>query len=405
MHNFRHSVYSVQLIIMLFTSSLIAGPEDWRVALCISEDPQHQMNVSWRNTTELDIPRVQLALNTSLAKFHKEHRDIDAQVETVVLSDSTTVYAYSARMDSLEPEISYAYRVGSQEEWSEWFVFKTALSTEASFRFLYFGDPQNGLLSHVSRAIRAGYSAAPDAAFITMAGDLVSIPGKDQMWEDLFHAGGWIFGQVPQVPIMGNHAYYIDGKWLQHFSPYWRPHFTLPENGLETLPETNYYFHYQGLLFVVLNGNEQLTEQAIWLDDILTREKSKWIILSIHQPLYATGKGRDGSKRREAFLSVIDKHEVDLVLQGHDHTFGRTYPLKAGKVVKKRQKGTVYITSVSGSKQYKLDPAIQNVFAISGADKQYYHVIDVQPKELKLSSYTVDGNLKDEVIITPSRNR
>jgi len=401
----RQLVHVIQIISLLFSINLIAGPEDWRVALCISEDPQHQMNVSWQNVTMLDTPRVQLAINSPLAKFYKDSREVVVEADIMVLSDSTNVYVYSAKMTELEPEISYAYRVGSENEWSEWYVFQTASEKNDSFRFLYFGDPQNGLLSHVSRAIRAGYKQAPDAAFLTIAGDLVSVPGIDQNWEDLFHAAGWIFGQVPLAPVMGNHAYYIDGKWLKHYSQYWRPHFTLPENGVETLPETNYYFHYQGVLFVVLNGNEQLKEQAEWLDNTLSQEKSRWIIISIHQPLYATGKGRDGSKRRDAFLSVIDKHEVDLVLQGHDHTFGRTYPLKGGQAVKKRQKGTVYINSVSGSKQYKLAPAIDEVFAITDGYTQFYHVIDVQPTKLKLSSYTVDGELKDEVTIKPSHRR
>ncbi len=392
-------------LLLLITGSAIAGPEDWRIALCISEDPQHQLNVAWRTEHQIETPLVQVAPNLPQVKFYKQSLDIVAQTEIVSRSDSSQAYAYSAAMSGLQPSTAYAYRVGSEAEWSEWFVFKTAKHTEDSFRFLYFGDPQNGLLSHVSRAIRAGYQEAPDAAFLTMAGDLVSVPGIDEQWEELFHAGSWIFSQVPLVPVMGNHAYYVDGKWLDEHSSYWRPHFTLPENGLATLPETNYFFHYQGLLFVVLNGNEQLETQAIWLDELLGQTESTWIILSIHQPLYPTAEGRDGTKRRAAFLSVIDKYEVDLVLQGHDHTFGRTYPLKNGKRVKGRRKGTVYINSVSGSKQYKLEPASADVFAVTDADKQFYHVVDVQPSKLKLSSYTVDGELRDEIIITPSKIR
>mgnify|MGYP002640579110 CR=1 FL=1 len=400
MFRFSHLVVTI-----LFSTSLIAGPEDWRIALCISEDPQHQMNVSWRNVKALETPKVQLALNSPLVKFYKEHREFVVAVETVVLSDSTEVFAYSSEMRNLEPGTSYAYRVGSKEEWSEWFVFKTAKQADESFRFLYFGDPQNGLLSHVPRALRAGYQEAPDAAFLTMAGDLVSVPGIDQQWEDLFHAGSWIFAQIPLAPVMGNHSYCINGKWLDYHSPYWQPHFTLPENGLATLPETNYFFNYQGLLFIVLNGSEQLEEQAIWLEETLNQGESTWVIISMHQPLYSTGQGRDGTKRRAAFLSLFDKFEVDLVLQGHDHTFGRTFPLVNGKRVKGDQKGTVYINSVSGSKQYKLDPAVKDVFAITDDDKQFYHVIDVQSSTLKLSSYTVDGELRDEIIIKPSRKR
>ncbi len=397
----RHLLISI----LFFATSLIAGSEDWRIALCISDDPQHQMNVSWRTSTRLELPQVQIAFNSPLVKFYKESQAFNADMETVVLKDSSEVFAYSSEMRNLESGTSYAYRVGSNETWSEWFVFETAKNNEDSFRFLYFGDPQNGLISHVPRALRAGYKQAPDAAFLTMAGDLVSVPGIDQQWEDLFHAGSWIFGQIPLVPVMGNHSYYINGKWLDHYSPYWRPHFTLPENGLSTLPETNYFFYYQGLLFVVLNGSEQLEAQAIWLDDLLGQAESKWIILSMHQPLYSTGAGRHGDKRRAAFLSVIDKHEVDLVLQGHDHTFGRTFPLKNGQRVKGSQKGTVYINSVSGSKQYKLEPAVKDVFAVTDADKQFYHVVKVQPTELTVMSYEVDGDLKDKVVIKPSKMR
>ena len=392
------------LLIMGF-GSVTAGPEDWRIALCISADPAHQMNVAWRTESQVDTPLVQWVQNQPQVKFYKQSVDIAAQTETVVRSDSSLVYAYSAEMSGLKPSTSYAYRVGSAEDWSEWLVFTTAAEKEEPFSFLYFGDPQNGIRSHVSRAIRAGYKEAPDAAFITMAGDLVAVPARDYEWEALFHAGDWIFRQTPLAPIMGNHAYYIDGKWLKTHTPYWQPHFKLPENGLTTLPETNYYFHYQSLLFVVLNGSEQLAEQALWLDELLTRESSAWVVVTLHQPLYATGDGRNGEKRRNAFLPIMDKYEVDLVLQGHDHTFGRTYPLKDNQRAKRWQKGTVYINSVSGSKQYKLRPKQSELFAVSGQDTQYYHVVSVTSSKMTLSSYSVDGVLVDEIQINPSKLR
>lgn len=404
MSTFRIRNYRFTLL-FIFVLTLHASPEDWRIALCISENPTRQMNVAWRTEIELDTPSVQVVLNSPLAKFNETPVVFPAATEIVTLSDSSRVYAYSGAMKNLHPGTSYAYRVGGVDSWSEWLVFTTAAESADNFRFLYFGDPQNGLRSHVSRAFRAGYKAAPDAEFITMAGDLVSVPDIDQQWEDFFHAGGWIFGQVPQVPVMGNHAYYVNRTWGKVYSNQWRPHFKLPENGLESLPETNYYFHYQGLLFVVLNGSEQLDEQAVWLDEVLSREKSVWVVLSLHQPLYATGDGRDGERQRTAFLLTIDKHEVDLVLQGHDHTFGRTYPLREGAPVKKRQKGTVYIVSVSGSKQYKLNPKHNGLFEITGADTQFYHIIDVESRKLILSSYSVDGVLVDELVIKPSKMR
>lgn len=406
MYRYHHLYSAVLLITMLLTAKLIAGPEDWRIVLCISEDPAHEMNVSWRCETRLDTPLVQFTENSPLAKFHKSPlKQSMALTEAVPRSDSSLIYVYSGEMSGLEAQTAYAYRVGGGDLWSEWFVFRTASEDAKPFQFIYFGDPQNGLMTHVPRVFRAAYSAAPDAAFMTMAGDLVSVPDDDQQWEDFFHAGGWIFGEVPQAPVMGNHAYYYQGQWQKSAAEQWRQHFALPTNGLSGLPESNYYFNYQDVLFVVLDGNTQREAQAEWLDDLLSREKSRWIILSLHQPLYSTCEGRDGSKMRDAFLPVIDKYQVDLVLQGHDHTFGRSFPLKGGAVVKKRKKGTVYINSVCGSKQYQLDPMEKDIFAVRDADKQFYHIIDVKSSTLTLSSYTVDGKLKDKVIIKPAPNR
>lgn len=400
---FTRSLLLKLIFVLLTVGYAKAGSEDWRIALCISENPQHQMNVSWRTIAKLDTPLVQVALNSPKAKFYRTHRVIPAMTEEVLRSDSSSVYAYSAKMKGLEAGTSYAYRVGSKEGWSEWFTFKTAEATPEKFRFVYFGDPQNGLMSHVPRAFRAGYAAAPDAAFFTMAGDLVSVGDRDRLWADYFYAGGWILSQVPQVPVMGNHAYYYQKLWNKTYSSQWRPHFTLPENGLETLPETNYYFHYQGVLFVVLNGSEQRAEQAEWLDELLSREADTWIILTMHQPLYSTKEGRDGEKLRGHFLPIIDKYKVDLVLQGHDHTFGRTYPLVNDRKAGRREKGTVYINSVAGSKQYGLGPNRVDLFAITGSDTQYYHIVEVTPKRMTLLSYSVDGVLVDEVIISAAK--
>ncbi|MCF7808714.1 MAG: metallophosphoesterase family protein [Candidatus Marinimicrobia bacterium] len=400
---FTRSNLLLLILILIASSYSIAGPEDWRVALCISENPAQQMNVSWRTVTELNTPLVQLALNSPQAKFNKDPRVIHAATNQVLRSDSSTVYAYSAKMKDLVAGTSYAYRMGSKDVWSEWFTFKTAEATQENFKFIYFGDPQNGLKSHVSRAFRAGYAAAPDAAFFTMAGDLVSTGNRDDQWADLFYAGSWILGQVPLVPVMGNHAYYYDNQWNKIHTTQWRPHFTLPENGLASLPETNYYFHYQGVLFIVLNGSEQQAEQAEWLDELLTRESDTWIILSMHQPLYSSKEGRDGEKLRAHFLPVIDKRKVDLVLQGHDHTFGRTFPLVKDRKASRWEKGTVYINSVAGSKQYGPGPNRADLFAVTGSDTQYYHIVEVSSKKLRLLSYSVDGTMVDEVTINAVR--
>ena len=58
----------------------------------------------------------------------------------------------------------------------------------------------------------------------------------------------------------------------------------------------------------------------------------------------------------EAWKPIIDKYEVDLVLNGHDHTYARGHVPIREKSGDSNKMGAVYVTSVSGPKQYSLDP-------------------------------------------------
>lgn len=64
----------------------------------------------------------------------------------------------------------------------------------------------------------------------------------------------------------------------------------------------------------------------------------------MHHPVYSTAKNRDNTILRERFKPIFEKYGVDLVLQGHDHTYAR------GGLGKKRP---VYLLSVAGPKMYE----------------------------------------------------
>jgi hypothetical protein len=51
------------------------------------------------------------------------------------------------------------------------------------------------------------------------------------------------------------------------------PQFTLPGNSPEGLEETVFSFDYQGMRVVVLNGNEKIPEQALWLEGVLSNNQ------------------------------------------------------------------------------------------------------------------------------------
>jgi 3',5'-cyclic AMP phosphodiesterase CpdA len=121
-------------------------------------------------------------------------------------------------------------------------------------------------------------------------------------------------------------------------------------------------------------------------------------VLTFHHPIYSTAKGRDNKKLREAWQPVFDRYRVDLVLQGHDHSYGRSglvvgENLPTGASARDPNAGTVYVVSVSGPKLYSLDP--EPWMKSSAQDKQLYQVITVDGDHLRYEARTATGELYD----------
>ena len=168
---------------------------------------------------------------------------------------------------------------------------------------------------------------------------------------------------IPSLPSPGNHEY--DEKSREEIgrdsSPsitgHWRAQFALPQNGPKGLEETAYFVDYQGARIISLNSNEGLEKQADWLHEILGRNPNRWTVITFHHPIYSSAKERDNAQIRQLWQPIFDKYHVDLVLQGHDHTYARTglQTASAGDSSTSAANpgsGTVYVNSVAGPKQY-----------------------------------------------------
>jgi 3',5'-cyclic AMP phosphodiesterase CpdA len=284
--------------------------------------------------------------------------------------------------------------------WTEWFQFMTASEKPAPFSFIYFGDAQNDIRAHWSRVIREAHSDAPKARFIVHAGDLVNSGNRDAEWGEWFGAGGWLNAMVPSVPTPGNHEYprVDENEDRRELSRHWRPQYMLPDNGPEGLEETVYWLDYQGTRIISMNSNEQLERQVEWLDSVLSDNPNTWTVIAFHHPVFSTARGRDNPEVRKLWKPLFDKYNVDLVLQGHDHTYARFGPevgenLPSGVNVQSQEAGTVYVVSVSGPKMYNVDrrPAMRR----AAEDTQLYQIISVDGPTLRYEARTAIGELYD----------
>ena len=381
------------------------GRQPSRVVLTWRDDPARTQAVTWRTDALVEEAFAEIAEASANPGFSALARRSPARTSAVPVAGRTAYY-HEARFTALRPDTQYAYRVGDGATWSEWFHFRTAAIEPEAFSFIYLGDAQNDLKSLWSRAIRSAFVDAPRARFILHAGDLVNVGESDAQWGEWFGAGGWLNGMVPQVPVAGNHEYgRLNREDPRQLTQLWRPQFSLPEDGPDGLAETVYGFDFQGARVFVLNSNEtdRLAEQAAWLEARLKDQpRNRWTIVAFHHPVYSVATDRDNPRIREAWKPLFEKYGVDLVLTGHDHSYGRGENLVEG-TNRREEGGPVYVVSVSGPKMYEVGK--ERTWATrTGANVQLYQVITVTPQALRFESRTVTGQLFDAFDITRARN-
>ncbi|MBU3670949.1 MAG: metallophosphoesterase family protein [Sinobacteraceae bacterium] len=377
-----------------------------RIVLIPGADAARQAAVSWRTgarvrqsqlqwTRAVDSPGLQLSAITVMGQTRP------------LKSGNGLAHHHSVRLSGLEPDTLYAYRVRGDDTWSEWLQFRTAADAFKPFSFLYFGDAQNSVRSHFSRVIRGGFRASPDVSLLLHAGDLVNQRegNHDDEWGEWFEAGGFLHGMVATLPVAGNHEYLTietPGKPERRvLGPHWTSQFSPPRNGPAGFEDTVYFVRYSGVLFVVLDSMRALDEdgaaavQGRWLDDVLTRDQSRWVIISHHHPVFSVALGRDNPALRKHWMPIYERHGVDLVLQGHDHAYGRGHNVAEGRNTVGDSGGPVYVVSVAGPKQYIAADSARGGLERIGEDMQLYQLIRLEVDRLHYQSLTMSDRVYD----------
>lgn len=400
------TLYAILLIACSITAQTPAAPVDFyppsvvpdRIISTWHDDPATSFSVNWR--TSINVIKGIAQIQKAAASPDFDSVKVAEATSEILINDLHAAHYHSVKFSGLSPETTYAYRVGDGNIWSEWVHFTTASKGVKPFSFLYFGDAQNDLKSKWSRTIRQAYSDLPKADFMIHAGDLININKRDQEWGEWFYAGGWIYQNMPSILTPGNHEYSRVTPTESKLTAHWRPSFTLPENGPSGLEETVYYTDFQGARIISLNTTAFLAHkkdsasQIEWLDKVLSNNPNKWTFVTMHHPVYSPAAGRDNPVLKNSLKLLFDKYNVDLVLQGHDHTYARGgNNLPEGSMVMDST-GPVYVVSVSGPKMYL--SSMLSWIDRAANETQLYQTVHVNGDSLTYAAYTTLGDLYDK---------
>lgn len=380
-----------------------------RVLLSWNSDPAHSQAMTWRTSTSVSRAFAEVAVAADDPFFVRNAVRTTATT-TAHQGDLETVHYHSVSLTGLSPDTLYVYRVGDGVNWTAWTHFRTASDGPQPFTFIYFGDAQNDVKSHWSRVLREAFSDAPRARFMLHAGDLINRGNRDTEWGEWCAAGGWVNGMIPVIAIPGNHEYDINRtvplpptrseqkKLPRSLASRWQARFEFPDNGPDafraTLNETAYYLDYQGVRLVAMNSMEDFDIQAKWLRSVLADNPNRWTIVTHHHPVYSVSEGRNNPELQAAWQPIYDEFNVDLVLQGHDHSYGRTGFRRwapnapANRSYRDVESGTVYVVSVSGPKLYE---AGDSPFVRRAEDTQLYQIISIDQDQLVYRAKTATG--------------
>ncbi|GAA2011031.1 purple acid phosphatase family protein [Microbacterium ulmi] len=291
-----------------------------------------------------------------------------------------------ATISGLEENKTYSYRVGAEGSWSPVYSFKTQ-SFDGAFDFLFFGDPQIGSSGDTARdgagwkdTLDVALAANPDTEILVSGGDQVETANTESQW-DAFLAPDKL-RQYPWAATIGNHD--VGGKaYEQHlFTPNTDRAGAYYSNGDPSSNSSggDYWYIYKDVLFIDLNSNSYATSQGgggdaahiQYVTDVVDQHgaEAKYTVLVYHHAIYSPAdhaKDGDNKVRRVDFPTAFSNLGVDLVLQGHDHSYSRSYEIKNGAKANPDEQpgqaevypgpgGVIYVTanSASGSKYYDI---------------------------------------------------
>lgn len=410
---------------------------------------ESQLNFAWYSKTA-EIPKVKIGIGkemSSAQEFAGKQTPIsDATLQGAGLTGA--YYSNKVTVTGLKEKTQYYYQVFQNGEWKEAKPYKTG--SASAFSFLYVGDPQIGAcknqtsnegekLTNADSNLAARNDAYnwnnilknavedhSNVSFMVSAGDQVNYANNEREYAG--YLGAEALASLPVSTTIGNH----DSGTEQYSLHYNNPNtFGFDETRYtkgHTAAGSDYYYTYGNTLFIVLDTNNYnaATHRNVIKKAVEENKDAKWRVVMFHQDIYGSGldhSDSDGMILRTALTPIMDEFDIDVVLQGHDHTYSRTYQLsssgrytiydknnngsygtayqtdnelcyniesnvKGGTVT--NPEGTVYIeaNSATGSKFYELIPSQQDY--ISERSQTWtptYSVIDVTDDTFKITTY------------------
>lgn len=303
---------------------------------------------------------------------------IDYGISTVNLNNSILdpifTTDHEVEISGLQSNTTYFYGIGHNgqlltQSSNTYFQTLPENGESGDYRFLVLGDCGTGYQEQidVKNVVVNEYGTHFDG--ILLLGDNAYQSGFDSEYQNnFFPKYTEIFENSVIWPAPGNHDYNNHIPFSP--SPAYFDIFNVPTNGesggTPSGTEKYYSFEYGNIHFISLDSYDEprsaSAQMATWLASDLAANTKPWIVAYWHHPPYTKGSHDsdndnflDGElvEMREEILPILEQYGVDLILNGHSHSYERSM-LIDGHYGDSQTFGSIH-TKDAGSGNYPVD--------------------------------------------------
>jgi hypothetical protein len=356
------------------------------IYLTWQRDPTTTMTVQWHGDGKVRDSRLEFQATG-------QPRWQSATHTTIQLPRSERV-VHRAELTGLTPNTDYRFRFG---EGPVVYKFRTMpADTSRPIRFVVGAD----MKYPDEYSLLCREAARRDAMFAVIGGDIAyTNGGKPEAWyewlslwkQNMVTADGRL---IPVLPVIGNHE--VKGEYgkTPEASPYFYRLFATPgTQGYQVLDFGSY------MSVILLDSGHTHPvggAQTDWLRDVLSkRTDMPHVFAAYHVPAYPSSRDEDEDTTpeiRQHWVPLFEQHGLDVAFEGHDHTYKRTYVLKAGS---KDSTGVLYLgdgawgTNLRGrKKRWYLVPTPPN--------RQHVILVTVEGQGRSFQAIGMDGKPFDQ---------
>ncbi|MBR7838638.1 metallophosphoesterase family protein [Actinospica durhamensis] len=363
-------------------------------------DPTTSFAVTWQVPAVVSRPFVRIGhsplelgekISAELSVLSTPWGDV-SPIDSVPLATPTTVEQYyvQARISHLLPGTTYYYAVGhdgydpaTRPGLEPVRTFTTAPKQAVEFTFTAFGDQGESYdavaTGNLVRSVNPAFHLhAGDLSYANDGGSgLLTNAYDPRVWDSFLVQNEPFASTVPWQAVVGNHEmepWYSPDGYGGYFERFAQP----------VANQSYYSFTYGNVAFLALDANDVTYEytanngysggaQTTWLARQLAGFRANknidFIVAYFHECAYctATAHASDGGVRA-AWTPLFDQYSVDLVINGHNHVYERTDPLKAGAVTTSAPIGATVTPATQGTTYVVAGSAGNSLYAFTAGD-------------------------------------